>query len=336
MNAMLRNLDPNLIGRWRRQAVWALEAAAFTLVLALLAVLPRRGAARVGAAVTGLCGPLFSRQHARAMRRNLDIAFPAIPETRRSALQREIWRHLGRVLSTYSHLPPLLRRPDRGGAVEVEGIEHLSSAGRDGAFLLVGAHFGHWEMAGCYAAMLGHKIAALYTPESNPWIDRLIRHLRQKASAESVLIPRGPSAVRRMMEVLRQGRGLFIICDQRVDDGEWLPFFGRPAQTTTTPARLARRFGCPIVPARAVLLPDGRYRITYCEPLRPDPAREPDADAIATTTRLNALFESWIREEPGQWLCTKRRWPKSRSGRPAQAPEAAASSSSAKVPAAVD
>jgi KDO2-lipid IV(A) lauroyltransferase len=330
------NLDTSLIDRARREVIWALEAGAFTAVLALLAILPRRAAARVGAAVTGLGGALFSRKHARAMRRNLDIAFPGITDKKRAALQREIWSHLGRVLSTYSHLPPLLRRPDRGGAVEVEGVEHLSRAAGEGAFLLVGAHFGHWEMAGCYAAMLGHRIAALYTPESNPWTDRLIRHLRQRASAESVLIPRGPSAVRRMMEVLRQGHGLFIICDQRVDDGEWLPFFGRPAQTTTTPARLARRFGCAIVPARAVLLTDGRYRITYCEPLRPDPAREPDADAIAMTTRLNELFESWIREEPGQWLCTKRRWPKSRAGRPAQPAEAADSHASAKFPAAVD
>ena len=336
MNAMLRNLDANWIGRSRRQAIWALQAVALAIVLALLAILPRRGAARLGAAVTGASGPLFSRQHTRAMRRNLEIAFPAIPETRRSALQREIWRHLGRVLSTYSHLPPLLRRPDRGGAVLVEGLEHLQRAASEGAFLLVGAHVGHWEMAGCYTAMLGHKIAALYTPESNPWIDRLIRHLRQRASAEAVLIPRGPSAVRRMIEVLRQGHGLFIICDQRVDDGEWLPFFGRPAQTTTTPARLARRFGCPIVPVRTVLLADGRYRITYCEPLRPDPAREPDADAIATTMRLNELFESWIREEPGQWLCTKRRWPKSRIGRPAQPSKAAAADTAAKVPAAVE
>jgi KDO2-lipid IV(A) lauroyltransferase len=311
-------------GDWtRRYLVWPLEAALFTMVLALLATLPRRLADKVGGQVTAFLGARFSRQHARAMRRNIAVAFPHLSEQESLALQKRIWRHLGRILSTYSHLPPLLRRPDLGGAVEVEGLDRVTAVARGGPFLMVGAHFGHWEMAGCYAAMTGHKITALYTPESNPLIDRLIQHLRQKASAESRLIPRDPNAVRRMMETLRAGGGLFIIVDQRVDDGEWLPFFGVPALTTTTPARLARRFDCPIVPASAVLLANGRYRITYHEPLRPDPSRDADDDVREITLALNRLFESWIRQEPGQWLCMKRRWPKDRE-RTAVPPVAAA------------
>ena len=26
--------------------------------------------------------------------------------------------------------------------------------------------------------------------------------------------------------------------------------------------------------------------------------------------KLNAVFEEWIRDEPSEWLCTNRRWPK--------------------------
>jgi KDO2-lipid IV(A) lauroyltransferase len=320
----------------RRYLIWPLEAAGFVMVLALLATLPRRAAAEVGGTLAAW-GSRFSYQHARALRRNLSVAFPHLSPAASADLQREIWRHFGRVLSTYSHLPPVLRRPDRaGGAVEVEGVEHLSAAAREGRFILAGAHFGHWELAGCYAAMAGNKFSGLYTPESNPWIDRIIRHLRQKASAHSTLIARGPNAVRRMMEVLRDGGGLFIIVDQRVDDGEWLPFFGHPAQTTTTPARLARRFRCPIVPGRAILLPDGRYRITYYEPLRPDLERDADADVISITTRLNQLFESWIREAPGQWLCLKRRWPKENRGPAATTTGSGIEAQSPKIPAPAD
>ena len=28
------------------------------------------------------------------------------------------------------------------------------------------------------------------------------------------------------------------------------------------------------------------------------------------TIKINALFESWIRERPQEWMCTKRRWAK--------------------------
>ena len=28
------------------------------------------------------------------------------------------------------------------------------------------------------------------------------------------------------------------------------------------------------------------------------------------TAQLNRMFEQWIRETPGEWLCLARRWPK--------------------------
>ncbi len=300
----------------RRYLIWPLEATALVMVLALLAVLPRHAAARVGSGLAAFIGPRLSRRHSRAMCRNLAIAFPDLSQPESIALQKEIWRHFGRVLSTYSHLPPLLRRPDLGGVVDVEGAEHLAEAARAGRFLLVGAHFGHWELSALYAAIAGHHLSGLYTPESNPWIDRLVRHLRQRANSEANLIARGPHAARRIIESLREGRALFVIVDQRVDDGEWLPYFGPLAQTTTAPARLARRFNCPILPSRTILLPKNRYRITFYEPLRCDPSRDADSDVTAMTRRLNEAFEAWIREHPEQWLCMKRRWPKYEARQP--------------------
>ncbi len=294
----------------RRYVIWPLEAAALAVLLSLLATLPRRAAAWLGGAITGFVGPRFSRQHARAMSRNIAIAFPELSLKERDVLQRRMWRHFGRVLFTYPHFPRLMRRPDLGGAIEIEGAQHLADAARSGRFILVGAHFGHWEVTGCHAVIAGHRISGLYTAESNPWIDRLIRYLRSRAGGNATLIPRGPAAVRQMIDSLRRGGGLFIIVDQRVDEGEWVPFFGRPAQTTTTPARLARHFDCPIVLCRTILLPKGRYRISYYEPLRSEPSREADADILAMTQSINRSFESWIREHPEQWLCAKRRWPK--------------------------
>jgi KDO2-lipid IV(A) lauroyltransferase len=294
----------------RRVLIWPLEAAAFFLLLLLFMVLPRRAAPFVGGAIAGFVGARLSQQHARAMSRNLAIAFPELSSQATAALQRRIWQHFGRVLSHLTHLPRTLRRPGFGGVIEVEGAEYLAEAARSGKFLLVGAHFGHWELIGCHAALAGYPLSGLYTPEPNPWIDRMIRFLRRRGSAGSRLIARGPNAVRQMMDSLKQGNGLFIIVDRRVDDGAWLPFFGKLAQTTTAPARLARRFDCPILLGRAVLLPKGRYRISYYKPLRPDLSREADADVLAMTQVINDAFEAWIREYPEQWFCMKRRWPK--------------------------
>jgi Kdo2-lipid IVA lauroyltransferase/acyltransferase len=73
---------------------------------------------------------------------------------------------------------------------------------------------------------------------------------------------------------------------------------------------LARRFNCPILLARAILLPQDRYQISFYEPIRPTTSEDEKADILRITCAINTAFESWIREHPAQWLCTKRRWPK--------------------------
>jgi lauroyl/myristoyl acyltransferase len=57
--------------------------------------------------------------------------------------------------------------PARVGRVtgEVAGEQHLKAVRRSGAFLLVGAHFGHWELPAIHASRNGIKGTAIYAPE---------------------------------------------------------------------------------------------------------------------------------------------------------------------------
>ena len=81
--------------------------------------------------------------------------------------------------------------------------------------------------------------------------------------------------------------------------------------TSVMPARLALEFGCELVPARVERLQGARFRVTVYEQVRPDEDTvDEQAQVLQMTRKVNALFESWIRERPDQWFCTKRRWPK--------------------------
>jgi KDO2-lipid IV(A) lauroyltransferase len=74
---------------------------------------------------------------------------------------------------------------------------------------------------------------------------------------------------------------------------------------------LALKFGCDLVPVRVERLQRGAYRVTVCEPVRPDPSIPDDrTKAVDMTRRVSEHFESWIRERPDQWFCSKRMWPK--------------------------
>src|SRR4029079_7305030 len=83
--------------------------------------------------------------------------------------------------------------------------------------------------------------------------------------------------------------------------------FGRPAPTTAALASLALRTGAPLLPAVALPLPDGRYRMGYEPPIElpaadsPDPVRE-------LTQRCADVLEMYVRRYPHMWLWMHRRW----------------------------
>ena len=113
------------------------------------------------------------------------------------------------------------------------------------------------------------------------------------------------------MRELAEGRSVGLVVDTRDDDGAPVPFFGLDKLTTLAPARLALRFGCDLIPARIERLAPAHFRLTVHEPIRTDPALASDKEqAIQMMSEVNRLFEQWIRERPGQWLCIKRAWPK--------------------------
>lgn len=77
------------------------------------------------------------------------------------------------------------------------------------------------------------------------------------------------------------------------------------------------------MPVRGARLGGARYRVTMGAPVRPrDAGAAQAAQALDMSAQLNALFESWIRETPGEWMCLARRPEGARQGgaRPGRAP----------------
>jgi KDO2-lipid IV(A) lauroyltransferase len=124
------------------------------------------------------------------------------------------------------------------------------------------------------------------------------------------------AGARPLVAELVAGRSLGLLADLRVDGGEPIPFFGQMVQTTLVPARLALKFGCPLVPMRVERLGGARFRATAHPPIRPDDeSADPLGQARSMMRQVSALFEGWIREQPAGWQCLKRRWSKDRRRR---------------------
>jgi len=289
-----------------REALWRSEAGLARLVLACCRGLPPDAASAAGERLGRLIGPrTYKHRHVLA---NLSVAFPDADTAWRERTARDIWGNLGRVFAEFTFLGDLVggRLAGRIELVDRGGLAAVADGRRPAVF--VGAHLANWELSLAVCRQLGVVLTAVHAEQGNPYLDRLLARYRRQLPAHLVPVR---DAARELPRALARGDSLGLLVDQRFDEGELVPFFGRPAPTAVAPARLALRFGVPFVPVRVERLDGLHCRVTVDEPLEPATGlRDRREAAFDLTARLNRLFEAWIRERPGQWLCAKRRWPK--------------------------
>jgi KDO2-lipid IV(A) lauroyltransferase len=133
---------------------------------------------------------------------------------------------------------------------------------------------------------------------------------RARRQLGCTMLARGES-MRGLIQQIKRGGSIGLLLDLAVNEGIPVPFFGRDMVTSLTPARMAERYACDIVPVRTERLGPARFRFTAYPALDYLAAgSDEDARARAITRQLVALLERWIRETPEQWLSANRRWDK--------------------------
>jgi len=329
-----------------RLLLQGIEALLLLLFLGVAAVLPPASASRLGATLFGCIGPRLGKS--RHVRNNLRVVLDSISsdpgacdpgplpgsdqqrksegvrqsqetlgesrERQLARLERGCWATLGAVLAEMPHLHrigDLARQPPAVELALAPGAEDLLERLKGGeAFIFVTAHLANWELLPRLLVQAGGRVAVIFTAQGNSFTDGLLQWLR-RSEGVSYVGKRG--GIRELLRAARAGQSLGLLVDLRSDEGEPISFFGRPAMTTTAPARLSLMGEIPMIPVRTERLGPARFRVTVEAPIRP---RQPKASAQARardmTEQLNDRFAEWIRARPQDWLCTKRRFPKER------------------------
>jgi KDO2-lipid IV(A) lauroyltransferase len=284
---------------------WRIEAAFIRLLIGVLARRAPEAASRLARAVFRAIGPRTAKR--KSVIRSLYVAFPERSDDELTEIRREVFGNLGVAMAEIVHLGTIWRERER----RLEFVAHpdvrfIHAPGTPA--VLVTAHVGPWTLTNFAAQHYGFPLTIVYAQESNPYVHDIMRELRNALGVN--LVPRDKS-MRTLLTELGAGRPVGLGSDVRLDAGEMVPFFGHEMLSNTVPARLALRFGCELVPVRAERLDGARFRITLCAPVRPAVPQAPLAEeAVAMTRKLNDVFEGWIREAPGEWVCLARRWPK--------------------------
>jgi KDO2-lipid IV(A) lauroyltransferase len=283
---------------------WLAEASLVYAIYGLFRVLPTGAASALGSWIARLLGP-FTRGQAIALK-NLSLAMPELDQAGRTAILHEMWNNLGRTMAEYAHLGRFGGPP----RVEVIGAEHVQAviASNRPAIFFAG-HLANWEVPAMTVKANGIELPLVYRAPNNPYVDRLIRHARLPVTR--TLIAKGGTGSKALIRLIKEGRSIGMLVDQKMNDGIAVPFFGRPAMTADAMVRLAQRYGLPLHPVQVERMRGACFRVTIHPRLDLGSTGDGTKDTLAAMTKINALLESWIRFHPAQWLWVHRRWPDS-------------------------
>ncbi|NIP19391.1 MAG: LpxL/LpxP family Kdo(2)-lipid IV(A) lauroyl/palmitoleoyl acyltransferase [Xanthomonadales bacterium] len=276
----------------------------------LLGMLPQR----VGIWLTEPLGPLlcrFATRRRKVAERNLERCLPELDEAERERILRGCFRSLARMIAETAWCwSPLRGRIKRIG--QVHGLEHLFDAEEQGRGVLVlTSHNTCLEIGGC---ILGYTVQGrgVYRPMKNEVIE-WYQNRRRRHYIEGGLIAKRD--VRAMIRLLRNGGMLWYAPDQDFgpDQSVFAPFFGIQTATLLATYRLPKMTGCALVP----MFPRyDRKRRRYDVYLYPALEDFPTDDPVADLSRINAVLERQVREEPEQYWWIHRRFKTRPEGEP--------------------
>ena len=291
-----------------KQLRWRVEAMAMRLLLGLFRMVGVDRASGIGGWVGRTIGPRLGVT--RRAERNIRACFPDKSDSEITAIICEMWDNLGRTVAEYAHLGAFrIYAPD--SRVTVTGMEHLERiVGQGNGAIFVSGHFANWELPPIAASHRNLKTMEVYRAANNPLADEIILNLR-RTHVTPYQAPKGSAGARKLVPWLKQGNYIAMLVDQKMNDGIEAPFMGRPAMSPPAAAQLARRFGCPILPATIRRIGGAHFVLDVEEPIYVAQGDDREADILAAVTETNRRLEKFIRAYPGQWLWLHRRWPDS-------------------------
>lgn len=296
-----------------RDLQFRLEYLGLRLVAGTVRALPLHAATRASAYIWRRLAPIINpKRHQRALD-NLAIAFPEKSEEERRRIALAHWENLGRVMVETMRIDRFLKEPERVDIVS----QNIFNRYKDklGAAIGISLHMGNWELAILPFTWAGANPAAVYRSVTNPYVDGYLRALRKDLYPDG-LFGRGKvgdhgddqKTARAIMDFVRRGGRLGLVCDLYDRTGLPIPFFGKEAKTQAIAAMIARRAGARIWLSRCKRLgTDSRFEIEIKE-LRVPRTADQAADIRWTMTHMQEQFEAWIREAPEQWMWSNRRW----------------------------
>ena len=266
----------------------------------------QRHAYDIGFALGSLVWPFLGRRRRIAVENVLRAKVTDDPREARRIARRSLG-HLAGHIAEALFVPSVVTKENYRDHLETDGappeLVRLLLDETDRPILLVSSHHGVWEAATNVLSFARPMIAVARVQNNRlvaRWMSR--HHFRGPVT----LVDKNRGFTPAVLEQWRRtNAAMTILMDQYTWKGPLLTFFGRPARTYTTAARLAIRTGAPVVAGSFVRVGPYRYRLVAPAGVL---SFGKGSDRDAATQALNDCLEAAIRQYPEQYLWAHRRW----------------------------
>ena len=255
----------------------------------------------LGGKLFELVGPFFRSK--KIIFSNLKRAFPNSDDDKLNDISKAMWNNYGRVFAEYLFIKKF-RNKKLEKNITVEGKEILMNIKKDNKqVIFISGHFSNFELMAMQIEMVGIKLAAIYRPLNNIFLNSIMEKIRKKYICQNQ-IKKGLGGLKQLIKLTKNGYSTALMIDQRVTEGIKSNFFNQKAFTTSIPAQLIKRFDIEVVPVSIKRYENTKFRIKINKPI--NFSKESSIQNI--TDNLNIILEEMIINNPEQWIWTHNRW----------------------------
>jgi len=234
---------------------------------------------------------------------NLRIAFGReMDETKLEEIAAESYRQIAMSFIEFLIAPKLhskikhILEPDHFSL-----IQRLLQQGK--GLVMVSAHLGSWELQGAAAASaLSEPLTVAAVQQSNPYINRFITRRRNDLGMK---VAGTKEAMKHLLWALKKNKqAIGLVADQNAGFyAVFVDFFGKIAATHPGPAKLALKFGAPMVIGAVIRTGPAQFKMLSQQ------VEIKENDTVETLTQRHVkILEGFIRQYPEQYFWLHRRW----------------------------
>jgi Kdo2-lipid IVA lauroyltransferase/acyltransferase len=281
----------------------------FIIIISLFCIfkiIGLKNASNLGSILGKSVGPFFRSKD--ITKQNIRTGLGNLDEKKEKEIINNMWSNIGRTFAEYVFLKDFKFNKTNFDHMKIIGTDYLNEIKRSNKpVIFYSGHFANFELMAMELDKFGIKTAAIYRPLNNFFLNPLMEYLRMKYICP-IQIPKGRMGMREIISRIKDGYSIALMMDQRVSEGQKVPFFNKPAFTTTIPAQLAIKYDCKLVPISLERKEGPNFEMTIHEPYKIEKTGNDEVDTKNITLKINQIIEKMILNNPKQWIWSHNRW----------------------------